>query len=333
MRNLITDVPGVLVGNAADVGVGSGATTVIFEEPVVASSLVIGRASAGYDLGSQDLEATQDYVDAVVLSGGAVYGRDAAAGVRAWLREQGRGTAIRSVRVPIVWGASCSDLHNGGNKHWDRYSPYRELGYTAAGTAGAHFALGTTGGGYGATTFDLKGGLGSASVVTSSGFVVAALVVVNPIGSAVVAGGPHFWAAPFEEDNEFGGLRFPPRINTKQSRPQWKPGPDLGSTLAVVATDATLDKEGCRKMAVSAYGGLAKAMTLAHALMDGDTVFAAATARKPLVNPMTDIIELCAASSSCLARAVARGVYEATALPYPNSPVSWRDVFDKRSSP
>jgi L-aminopeptidase/D-esterase-like protein len=327
MRNLITDVSGILVGNAADEQVGSGATAVLFEEPVVASSLVIGGASAGYDLGNQDLETTQDQIDAIVLSGGAVYGRDAAAGVRAWLREQGRGTAIRGVRVPIVWGATCSDLSNGGNKHWDRYSPYRELGYAAAGTAGAHFALGTAGGGYGATTFDLKGGLGSASILTSSGFVVAALVVVNPIGSAIVAGGPHFWAAPFEEGDEFGGLGFPPRISAEQRRLQWKTGPDPGSIIALVATDAALDKEGCRRLALSAYGGLARAMTLAHAVMDGDTVFAAATTRKLLANPLQDIIEVCAAGSSCLTRAVARGVYEATALPYSTSLASWRDVF------
>ena len=106
---------------------------------------------------------TVERIDAIALSGGSAFGLDAASGVQAWLREQGRGFAVRGARVPIVPGAILFDLLNGGDKNWGRYPPYRELGYAAAAAAGADFALGSVGAGFGATTVNLKGGIGSAS--------------------------------------------------------------------------------------------------------------------------------------------------------------------------
>jgi L-aminopeptidase/D-esterase-like protein len=327
VRNLITDVPGILVGNAHDERLASGVTVALFEEAAVASGVVLGGAPASRDAGCLEPEMAVERVDAVVLSGGSAYGLDAASGVQAWLRERGRGFAIGPVTVPIVPQAICFDLLNGGDKDWGRYPPYRELGYAAVSAAAAGFALGTSGGGFGATTVDLKGGLGSASAVTPSGFTVGALVVVNALGSAVIGGGPHFWAAPFEESDEFGGLGAPPRVRPEQRRLSWKGAPQPGTTIALVATDAALPKPMTKRLAIAAHGGLAKALSLSHALFDGDTVFAAATGRRPLSEPEDDVIAICATAANCLARAIARGVYEATALPFPGAQPAWRDRF------
>jgi L-aminopeptidase/D-esterase-like protein len=331
-KNLITDVAGVLVGNADDPRLASGVTAVIFDEPAVASGLVLGGAPGNRDAGCLEPEMAVERVDAIVLSGGSAFGLDAASGVQAWLREQGRGFAVREARVPIVPQAICFDLLNGGDKDWGRYPPYRELGYAAAVAGAVDFRLGTAGGGFGATTVDLKGGLGSASAVTPSGFTVGALVVVNALGSAVIGGGPHFWAAPFEEGDEFGGLGSPPHVLPEQRRLCWKGAPEPATTIAVVATDAALSKAMTKRLAISAHGGLAKALSLSHALFDGDTVFAAATGRTGLSDPPNDVIEICATAANCLARAVARGVYAASALPFRDALPAWSDRFGRREA-
>ncbi len=130
--NLITDVPGVLVGNATDARVASGVTAVVFEAPAVASVDVRGGGPGTRETALLDPAQTVEGIDAIVLAGGSAFGLDAASGVQAWLAEQGRGFAVHSARVPIVPGAILFDLLNGGDKHWGRYPPYRELGYEAA---------------------------------------------------------------------------------------------------------------------------------------------------------------------------------------------------------
>src|SRR5437764_10076554 len=160
MRNLITDVAGILVGNADDAGLASGVTVVIFEQPAVAGVDVRGGAPGTRETDLLEPHRTVEHIDAVVLSGGSAFGLDAGAGVQGWLRERGRGFAIRDVRVPVVCGAVLFDLLNGGDKNWGRFPPYRELGYAAAAAAGESFALGTAGAGFGATTVNFKGGLG-----------------------------------------------------------------------------------------------------------------------------------------------------------------------------
>src|SRR3954451_15657125 len=205
-RNLITDVAGVLVGQADDARLASGVTAVVFAEPAVTAVDVRGGAPATRETDLLEPHRTVERVDAVVLSGGSAFGLDAGAGVQALLRERGRGFAIGDIRVPLVCGAALFDLLNGGDKNWGRFAPYRDLGYAAASQAGETFALGTAGAGFGATTVNLKGGVGSASAVTRDGHTVGALVAVNACGSANVGAGPHFWAAPFEVDGEFGGL-------------------------------------------------------------------------------------------------------------------------------
>src|ERR1043165_8898604 len=179
MRNLITDVPGVLVGNAADKKLASGVTAIVFEQPAVASADVRGGAPATPDIDLLQPDETVESIDAVVLSGGSAFGLDAPGGTQAWLREQGRGFAVGPVRVPIVPGAILFDLLNGGDKNWGRFPPYRDLGYAAAANLASDFKLGTAGAGYGATTTNFKGGLGSASAQTRDGFTVGAIVPVN----------------------------------------------------------------------------------------------------------------------------------------------------------
>ena len=210
--NLITDVAGVAVGNADDPRLASGVTAIIFAEPAVASVDVRGGAPGTRDTDMLEPHRTVERIDAVVLSGGSAFGLDAASGVQAFLREQGRGFAIGDIRVPIVCGAILFDLLNGGDKNWGRFPPYREFGYAAASAAAREFALGTAGAGFGATTVNLKGGLGSASAVTRQGHTVGAVVAVNACGSATIGRGPQFWAAPFEQDGEFGAFGFPPAL-------------------------------------------------------------------------------------------------------------------------
>ena len=327
MRNLLTDVAGIAVGCVHDERLASGVTALLFDAPTVASVSVSGGAPAGRDLGCLEPDARVEGVDAILLSGGSAYGLDAASGAQAYMRERGRGLAIGNIHVPIVPQAIIFDLLNGGDKDWDRFPPYRELAYAACKKAGADFPLGSAGAGFGATTVNLKGGQGSVSTRASSGHVVAALVVVNAIASAVIGDGPHFWAAPWEVGEEFGGLGSPARLTDKDREITWKGGKVLATTIGLVATDAVLTKAQAKRLAIVAQGGLSKSLRLAHALSDGDTVFAAATGRRPLDDPLNDVTEIGALASDCLARAVARGVYAATALPFPRALPTWRDKF------
>src|SRR6476660_5459688 len=180
MRNLITDVPGIKVGHAEDLRLGSGATAIIFDQPAAASIDVRGGGPGTRETALLDPAQTVEGIDAITLAGGSAFGLDAASGVQAWLREQGRGFAVRTARVPIVPAAILFDLLSGGDKDWGRYPPYRELGFAAA-----------------------------AAAVTAEGHVIGALAAVNAVGSVTIGDGPWFWAAPFERAGEFGGLGWP----------------------------------------------------------------------------------------------------------------------------
>src|SRR5215468_9055892 len=322
-RNLITDVAGVLVGHADDARLASGVTVIVFEEPAVAAVDVRGGAPGTRETDLLEPHRTAERIDAVVLSGGSAFGLDAGAGVQAFLRERGRGFAIGDIRVPLVCGAVLFDLLNGGDKNWGRFPPYRDLGYAAAAAAATSFALGTAGAGFGATTVNLKGGLGSASAATRDGHMIGALVAVNACGSVTVGRGAQFWAAPFEIDGEFGGLGFPTSVPPAALAPFAKGGPGENTTIAIVATDAALTKAQTKELAVMAQDGFARAIYPAHTTLDGDTVFAAATGRRPRPIDAAGLTELGATAANVLARAVARGVYEAKALP--GGPPSWRD--------
>jgi D-aminopeptidase len=269
-------------------------------------------------------------IDALVISGGSAFGLDAASGVQAYLRERGRGFAIGTALVPIVPGAVLFDLLNGGDKAWGRFPPYRDLAYAAAAAAdksdGA-FALGSVGAGTGATTVNFKGGLGSASARTEDGVTVGAVAAVNAVGSTVVADGPWFWAAPFEQGREFGGHGFPHRVPPAALEPRAKGVVAASTTLVVVVTDAVLTKGQAQRLAAMAQDGLARAISPVHTPLDGDLVFAAATGKQPLADPVYGLMRLGAAAAQVVARAIARGVYEATSPPVPGALPAYRDRF------
>jgi len=312
-HNLIIDIPGIKVGHAHDATVISGVTAILFDRETVASGTTRGGAPGTRDTDLLHPEMSVEGIHGVVLSGGSLFGLDAAGGVVAFLRERGVGLHIGSQNIPIVTQAITFDLLNGGDKNWGRRPIYWDLGWQAAerATNGA-FPLGTVGGGYGATTATHKGGLGSASTTVRGGFKVGAIVVVNAVGSATLGDGPWFWAAAYEQDGEFGGHGWPRTPPPGSLALRMKGGTPPSTTIALVATDARLTKAQAKRLATMADDGLARAIRPAHAPMDGDTVFAAATGTRPLADPMMDLTEIGAAAADCLARAIARGIYHAT---------------------
>ncbi len=330
MRNLLTDIAGIAVGHATDLALGSGVTAVLFDEAATASVIILGGAPGSRDTAMLEPEMTQQSVNGFVLSGGSALGLDAAGGVQAALREQGRGLRLGTTIIPLVPQAIIFDLMNGGNKDWGRFSPYRDLGYAAACAATpGEFALGTVGAGTGATTATVKGGLGSASAIASTGHIIAALAVVNAVGTATIGDDAHFWAAPFEVGAEFGGRGWPAAVKPDalalRAKGYSRPG-ETATTIAVIATDAVLTKSQVKRLCIMANDGLARALLPAHAPTDGDTVFGAATGAKPLAEDR-DLTVLGHLATQVMARAIARGVYEATALPYPGALTSWRERF------
>ena len=330
MLNLLTDIDGVRVGHADDAALASGVTAIIFDEPAVASIDIRGGGPGLRDCALLDPVNTVERIDGLALSGGSAFGLDASGGVQAWLAEQGRGFNVGTATIPIVPGAILFDLMNGGDKNWGRFAPYRDLGYAAAASASSGFTLGSVGAGLGATTATLKGGLGSAAAVLPNGIRVAALCAVNAIGSVTIGDGPHFWAAPFEVNNEFGGRGLPETFTDEMRRIRIKGGITASSmqntTLCVVVTDAILTKSQAKRLAIIANTGMARAITPVHAPLDGDVMFAAATCKTP-IDPLAGLTELGAVAANVVARALARGVYEATALPFAGALPAWRDRF------
>jgi L-aminopeptidase/D-esterase-like protein len=333
MKNLLTDIAGVQVGHADDPKIASGVTAILFDTPAVAAMDVRGGGPGTREGALLDVANTVEAIDGIALSGGSAYGLDAAGGIMGYMAERGRGFQVGNALVPIVPGAIVFDLLNGGNKNWGRFSPFRDLGYAAASAASSDgFALGSVGAGLGATTAGWKGGIGSASATTSSGVKVAALAVVNAAGSVVIGDGPWFWAAPFEVGSEFGGRGQPPSFTADMHELKLKGGaratPVENTTLAVVVTDAKLTKAQAKRLAIIAHTGFARAINPVHAPLDGDVLFAAATGEKPVEGPIA-ITELGMQAANVVARAIARGVYEATALPFPGALLAWKDRFSR----
>ena len=323
-RNLITDVAGLRVGNAEDHRVRTGVTVLAGDRSLTAAVHVMGGAPGTRETDLLAPDRLVQEVDALVLSGGSALGLDAASGVADALRAAGRGFAVGDQRVPIVPAAILFDLLNGGAKDWAE-NPYRGLGRAALAAAGDDFALGTAGAGTGATTHGLKGGLGSASVVLENGLTVGALVAVNALGSVTVGAGREFWAAPWELGEEFGGFGLPSAF---PAAVEPTPAKRLGeaTTIAIVATDARLTQAEAQRMATTAHDGMARAIVPSHTPFDGDLVFTAATGAKPLPDPLADPFRLGHAAACCLARAVARAVFEAAARPGDLMP-TWRARF------
>lgn len=329
-RNLITDVAGLRVGNAEDHRIRTGSTVLVGDRPFLASVDVMGGSPGARETELLSPDRLVEEIDAIFLSGGSAFGLDAGSGVTNSLRQQGRGYRVADVTVPIVPGAILFDLLNGGDKDWAA-NPYADLGSRALAAADFDFALGSTGCGAGALTANLKGGLGSASLVLATGHTVGALVGANGTGMATVGDRPQFWAAPFEMGGEFGGLgTFPdpvPFMETSRTKRDYaSSSPIANTTIAIVATDAALTKAQCKRLAVAAQDGIARAMSPSHALVDGDIVFAISTGARPVADPIIDAMHLGHAAAVCLSRAIARAIFEATSTPTDPVP-TWRQRY------
>jgi L-aminopeptidase/D-esterase-like protein len=327
LRNLITDVAGLKVGSAHDPLLASGVTALVFDAPATASIAISGGAPGLRDAALLEADMTVQQIDALVLSGGSAFGLDSVGGVQAALRESGRGFDVAGQLVPIAPGAILFDLANGGDKTFWREPAYWRLGHAAAQAAALDFRLGSHGAGHGATLVDLKGGLGSASGQTTDGLWVGALVAVNAVGQATIGETGHFWAAPYERDGEFGGLGWPAPLPPGALALKMKGVAPQNTNIAIVATDAALTKAQAKRVAVMAQDGLARALRPVHAAMDGDVVFSAATGLAKGAVDAIALTQIGAVAADCLARAVARAVFEAEPLPFANALPSWRQKF------
>lgn len=321
-KNLITDVPGLRVGNAQDETLKSGATVLTADKPFTASVHVMGGAPGTRETDLLAPDKSVEMIDALTLAGGSAYGLDACSGVVDGLRAENRGFRVGPAIIPLVPGAILIDLLNGGQKDWIT-NPYRALGRTAYDVADTDFDLGTAGAGTGALTAMFKGGLGSASFQLENGVLVGALVATNPYGAVTTPSDRHFWAANFEMNNEFGGLGPDPATGLGRSLDSRKMRAFKNlategrgnTTIAIVATNAALTKTQCKRLSIAAHDGIGRAIVPAHMPNDGDLVFALSTNEITLENGNQNLGDIGHAASLCLSRAIARSVYLATPAP------------------
>jgi len=305
-------IPGVRIGHAIDEMVKTGTTVCLFDEPSVAAVHIMGAAPGTRDTELLNPEFTVDAVDALVLSGGSAFGLDAASGVQAWLREQNRGIDLDPVRIPIAPCAILFDMRNDGDKDWGRYPPYRELGYAAIAACTGTPALGAVGAAYGASTANTPGGFGMADAELDGGGTVVAAAAVNALGSPLVGDTQHFWAAPFEENDEFGGKGYPHPWPDDAKQGRTKSGQrvaGMNTTLAVVVTDIALTAAQAKRVAIATHDGFARALYPVHTPGDGDLVFVASTGT--LAADEEALLDLGVVAGNTTARAIARGAYEA----------------------
>ena len=308
-------------------------TVVLCEQRTVAAVDIRGGAPGTRETDVLNPTCLVDAIDAIVLSGGSVFGLDAGSGAVEWLRDQGRGLAVGSAVVPIVPTAILFDLNNGGDKNWGPSAPYRDLAKSACDnglnqtprgqTPEGQFPLGNVGAGFGATAGTWKGGLGSASAIDEeSGHTVGALIAMNSFGDAIMPGQASLWAWMLEMDQELGGQPVPTRpiphdLDVKKPFAGGRKAPQAaGNTvIGVVATDATLTKAECARVATMAHDGIARAVYPSHTPFDGDTIFVLATGKRSLAEPRPgSVMRIGANAADTVARAAARGVFEAEPL-------------------
>ncbi|MGQ0576793.1 MAG: P1 family peptidase [Pseudonocardia sp.] len=313
-HNCLTDVDGLRVGHAEVPG-GLSGTTVVLAPPggAVGGVDVRGAAPGTRETDLLDPRNTVERVHAVLLSGGSAFGLAAADGVTGWLEAAGEGFAVPGGVVPIVPAAVVFDLGRGGDFG---LRPTAATGAAACAAAvSGPVPRGVCGAGTGALAGGLKGGIGTASAVLGDGATVAALVVLNAAGSAVdpLTGDPY--GARFGLDGEFAPLR-PDAAALRAAAEAARPTPGTNTTLAVLATDVTLDKAGCARLAATGHDGLARALDPVHTVMDGDTIFALATGARatPDLGPLA---ALQAAAAHVVSRAVAHALLAAVTVTTP----------------
>lgn len=302
--------PGFSIGHATSLELNTGVTTILPDHIATAGVHVMGGAPGTRETDLLAPSQAVSTIDALVFSGGSAFGLDAASGVQAWLREHDRGYPVVPYRVPIVPAAIIFDLRRGRMESWDRYPPYRELAFDACNNAVHTPALGRVGAGRGASTATGAGGFGIASMVLEGGITITAAVVCNAAGSTHVGETDHFWAAPFEVGDEFGGRGYPApwpmdarRVRTKAGFQEME-----NTTLAAVLTDAELTNAEAERIAMVAHDGFARAIYPVHTPADGDIVFTLAngkSGRRP-----ADLLLFGVAAANVVARAIAIAVYQ-----------------------
>ena len=316
-HNLITDVPGIQVGNAEDTELRSGVTVIKPEEPAVAAVDVRGGGPGTRETDAMSPDSLVDVVHAVVLSGGSAFGLDAAGGVMNVLSQKKIGFQLGDAVIPIVPCAILFDLLNGGEKSWGDVSPYPELARQALANCDIQFRLGNAGAGMGAVAGGLKGGLGSASFQFDDGnqtITVAALAAVNSMGSLTMPGSPIMWAAPYEQNQELGGQPLSQTRCLNDLDFTFELPVGRNTTIVTVATDAKLTKTQARRVAIMAHDGLARAIRPVHSPFDGDSVFVLSTGKQTLSDSAVAFSRLGMLAADCVTRAIARGVFEADSL-------------------
>lgn len=316
-NNSLIDIKGLMVGHFTDRKSASGVTVVICPEGATAGVDVRGSAPGTRETDLLNPINLVEQVQAVVLSGGSVYGLATADGVVQWLRKKGWGFPLPDGNVaPIVPAASLFDLGR-GNKFVPPIGP--KWGAAACDSAAkSMFSLGAIGAGTGAKAGSIKGGLGTASEILESGIGVAAIVAVNSLGSVIDPSTGQFWELRQEIGSEFGDIgkrsvKLPPAL---------QPSDGQNTTIGIIATDATLTKVQAQKVAQMAHDGFARAIRPSHTMFDGDTIFCLATNRQDLPNTPSffaspkaqALTEVGRSAADCMARAVIRGVLEATSL-------------------
>lgn len=316
-HNAITDVPGVLVGSYSETTEGAltGTTVVLVPDGAVAGVDVRGSAPGTRETDLLDPINMVQEVQAIMLSGGSAYGLDATTGVMRYLEEQGIGFPVGRDRVvPIVPAAILFDLGRGGD--WTR-RPDADFGYAAAvaATAGP-VAQGNVGAGTGAFAGgNIKGGLGTASIVLENGITVAAIVAVNPAGSPYNPETGELYARWLELDGEFGGLTTPQATGWNGGAPEdyfalFNDGATVqNTTIGIIATDARLTKAQATKIAQMAHDGYARALRPVHTMGDGDVIFAMGTGAVELEGNAFGAIG--SAAADVIARAIVHAIINA----------------------
>lgn len=317
-QNLITDVAGLKIGQAHDEHVRAGVTVLLPDQPVKCGVDVRGGGPGTRETDALGASGLIDRVHAIVLSGGSVYGLDAASSVTAELGARGVGFSAAPPPIPvspIVPAAILFDNANAGDKDWGTEPPFARLGLEALQNADRKFSLGNAGAGFGATAGIYNGGLGSASEKVGD-YTVGALIASNPIGSPYMPGTDSFWAWPFELDGEYGGKRPPSDFeysHPNDSKLAFIKAAGAATIIGIIATDAELDLRALNRLAAMAHDGMALAVQPSHTPLDGDTLFAVSTGASKIKGPLpVELAELGAAAARCVARSIARGVYEAS---------------------
>ncbi len=316
-NNAITDVQGLLVGHFTSLDAASGVTVIVCPQGATAGVDVRGSAPGTRETDLLEPLNLVEKINAVVLTGGSVYGLSTVDGVVKLLAEKGRGFPLEDGHVaPIVPAAALFDLGRGSDyvppvgPEWGRQA-------CEAAREGA-VPIGCVGAGTGAVAGGIKGGLGTASEILPSGITVGAIVAINSLGSVIDPGTGTPWEQRLEADGELGEL------GTRAVRlPETgEPAPSRNTTIGVVAVDAALTKAQAQKVAQMAHDGLGRSIRPAHTMFDGDTIFALSTALRELPEEpgffaapkAVALNEIGRAAADCMSRAIMRGVLAAETL-------------------